>query len=87
MGMVNNISYDKYPIQKHIGERVQVCFGYDTSKTYDATVVRSDCESPYITIFKLDNGRYLLSTECMFRYLSDEINKEDLGDDCSSHSE
>ena len=87
MGIVNNVAYDKYPMQRNIGARVEVCYNYDISKKHAGVVVRSDCQEPYITIFKLDNGRYLLSTECMFRYLSDEINKEDLGDDCSSHSE
>lgn len=78
MGCVDTITYDKFPKQKddtykyemfRVGARVSVCYHYDTSKTHLGTIVRDDCEEPYETIIKLDNGRYLRGVECQFSYL------------------
>ena len=78
MGCIDTITYDKFPKQKDdtyntewakVGARVKVCYHYDTSKTHLGTIVRDDCEEPYETIIKLDNGRYLRGVECQFSYL------------------
>jgi hypothetical protein len=78
MGCVNNITFDKFPKQKDesykypqfsIGERVEVCYHFDTSKKHIGIIVRDDLEEPYETIIKLDNGRYLRGVECQFSYV------------------
>ena len=81
MGCVNNITYDKFPRQSDkdnkypeyaVGAMVKVYFHYDTSKYCMGTVVRDDIEEPYVTIIRLDDGRYILGTECQFQYVFDD---------------
>jgi hypothetical protein len=71
MGCVKTIDYDKFPKQNKegdfsVGSKVRVCFHYDTSKICMGTIVRDDLEEPCITIIRLDDGRYVLSTECQY---------------------
>jgi hypothetical protein len=67
MGVVPNISHDKFPQQgKFLNQRVQVCFNYDTSNLIGGAIVRDDTEEPGREIIKLDDGRYVLSTECQY---------------------
>jgi hypothetical protein len=67
MGIVKNIGFDEFPKQgKYLGKKVFVCFHYDTSKTVDGRIVRDDVEEPWIVIIALEDGRYILSTECMY---------------------
>lgn len=66
MGIQENIDYDRFPKQgQWVGKRCEVCFLYDSSRTIGAECVREDLESPRLTIFKLDDGRHVLATECM----------------------
>lgn len=46
------------------GKRTEVCFHYDTTYTIMGTIVRSDGESPWEDIIRLDDGRYVLTEEC-----------------------
>lgn len=65
-----NIDIDRYPKQGvHLGKKVRLCFNYNTQYTVIAECVRSDLESPYVAIFKTDDGRYILSTECKHELL------------------
>lgn len=65
MGVVSNIKIDRFPKQgPWLGKRCEVCFHYDSKHTIGATVVRDDKEDPRITIFQLDDGRFVLATEC-----------------------
>lgn len=65
MGVVENISADKWPKQgSWLGRRTRVCFHYDTSKWEWGTIVRDDAESPGVGIISLDSGRVVLMTEC-----------------------
>ena len=69
MGAVHNIHADSFPRQSgNIGSRVQVCFHYDTSRTCNGTIVRSDAEDPWRTIIRLDDGRHVLATECQYTF-------------------
>lgn len=69
MGVERNISFDKFPRQSdYVGQKTDVCFHYDTSKTIPAVIVRDDLEKPFLTIFKLGNGRYVLATECQYSF-------------------
>jgi hypothetical protein len=69
MGVVEGMSYEKYPKQGHIlGKRVKVCFDFDTEKYYEGTCIRDDSEMPGECIFKLDNGRVVRSVECQYTY-------------------
>lgn len=69
MGCHANIRHDKFPKQRSdIGyRRVVVCFHYDTEQELLATVVRDDDEEPFVMILLLDDGRYVLATECQWR--------------------
>lgn len=66
MGVRNNITMSKFPLQgSWLGKKCKVCFHYDTGSQIGATVVREDTEEPGVMILKLDDGRYVLTTECM----------------------
>lgn len=68
MGAHPNINYDKFPKQgSWLSQHVNVCFNYDTSKIWNGIIVRDDREEPFLTIIKLDNGNYIMSTECQFQ--------------------
>lgn len=78
MGCVENITYEKFPKQSEfmaVGERVEVCYHYDTSKTHKGTIVRNDSEEPFETIIQLDNGRYLRGVECQFSKIPEKTEK------------
>lgn len=69
MGTHPNISHDKFPTQSTVfpvGTKVMVCFNYDTSHTFQGTILRNDVAEPYLTIINMDDGRTVLSTECMW---------------------
>lgn len=70
MGCVKTISFDKFPAQsKIVGSRVRVVYHYNTAKTDYGTIVRDDAETPFETIIKLDNGKYVLGTECQYSFM------------------
>lgn len=65
MGNVETITARRFPKQGDwLGRRTRVCFHYDTSQQLGGRVVRDDGEAPWVTIIQLDNGRYVLATEC-----------------------
>lgn len=66
---MSSVGVDTFPDQDPdwINQRVRVCFDFDASKTVTGTVVRCDSEAPGRMIIKLDNGRYVLSTECNYQ--------------------
>ena len=67
MGVVDGVGYDIFPKQgSYKGKRVRVCFNYDTRKTVGGHCVRDDDEKPGVMIFALDDGRYVLSSECQY---------------------
>jgi hypothetical protein len=67
MGNVANIGFDRFPKQGYLkGQTVRVCFGYDTSRTIEGTVIRDDAEEPGRMIILLDDGRTVLGTECQY---------------------
>ena len=69
MGVQKGITAKTFPKQGDlVGKRVQVCFNYDTSEQIGGTVVRDDIEEPFVSIFKLDDGRHILSRECQYTY-------------------
>lgn len=68
MGCHENISAEKYPKQSyHLLERVKICFNCDTTKYFYGTVIRDDIESPFETIFLLDNQTVIKSVECQYQ--------------------
>lgn len=65
MGVHQNISYDRFPIQgRKLNKNVKVCFNYETSKLIAGKVIRDDVEEPYMTLIQLSDGRVVSSTEC-----------------------
>jgi len=68
MGNHKNITIDKFPKQDDtVGQSVKVCFHYDTEHVIGGTIVRADIEEPFQTIFRLNDGRYVLASECQFQ--------------------
>ena len=69
MRSVAGISFTEYPKQSdNVNRRVIVCYNFDPSKSHEGTIIRDDMTEPGKMIIKLDNGRVLLSTECMYHY-------------------
>lgn len=67
MRVVANITTDTFPKQGDcIGCKVKVCFHYETDYCVDGIIVRCDHEKPYRTIIHLNDGRYVLGTECQY---------------------
>jgi hypothetical protein len=68
MGVRENVGYTVFPKQSQdLGKDVNVCFLYDTNNMIRGKLVRSDIEAPFKTIIVLDDGRYILSTECQYQ--------------------
>lgn len=68
MGVVENVGFHEFPTQGvYVGEHVIVCFRYDSANTLPGVVVRDDDQEPWVTIIKLDDGRHILATECMWQ--------------------
>lgn len=66
MGVVQSIDYESFPKQGDwLGKRTKVCFKYDTSHQIGGVFVRDDSEAPGISIIRLDDGRHVLTSECM----------------------
>lgn len=67
MSVETNIGADRWPKQgAFLGRRCKVVFDYDTSRQFSGRIVRDDAESPGRLIIQLDNGRFVLSTECQY---------------------
>lgn len=67
MGAHQNIAHDRFPEQAPwLGRRVRVVFHYDTANPVMGEVVRDDADEPLRTVIRLDDGRYVLSTECQY---------------------
>lgn len=69
MGIVPNVSYDTFPAQGRLLHAVVlVSFNYEgRAREWQGVCVRDDLETPHRTIFRLDDGRYVLSSECQWR--------------------
>lgn len=66
MGVEVNIDYERFPKQgDHLNCRTRVCFNYKSRDVW-GTIVRDDLEAPHQTVIRLDDGRYILSTECQY---------------------
>jgi hypothetical protein len=67
MGVVKGVGITEFPKQgQFLNKRVEVCFNHDTSKIILGVMVRNDIENPGEDIIKLDDGRYIRSTECQY---------------------
>lgn len=72
MGVHSNIDMNKFPKQgSYLGKHVEVGFHYNVEQTIKGVVVRDDDEDPFLTIIRLDDGRYILATECQYSSLRD----------------
>lgn len=70
MGKVQNIGTQNFPKQgSYLGRRVEASFHDDIHTAIGGEIVRDDAEAPSLTIIKLDDDRYVLSTECAWRPL------------------
>jgi hypothetical protein len=56
----------KFPVQgSRLNKPVQVTL--ETSEVLTGVCVRDDMSEPYLTIIRLDDGRHVLGTECLYR--------------------
>lgn len=55
-----------------LNKEVKVIFNYDTTKVTHGRIVRDDTEEPFYTIILLNNGEYIMSTECQYQPEIDE---------------
>ena len=79
MGIVKGIDYKSFPKQgKWLYAGVNVCFKFDTSNIITGKIVRDDIEEPFITIIHLDDGRYVLATECQYQIIQLMTNIPDM---------
>ena len=68
MGCVDSIRHDRFPKQGgYLNRAVLVVFHFDTEHTFAGVIVRDDVEPPFQEIIRLDDGRYVLTTECQWR--------------------
>lgn len=71
MGAVPNIRRAQFPRQSTLqGKTVRVAFHYDTDHWQYGWLMRDDAEEPGLTILRLDDGRYVLATECQWSELT-----------------
>lgn len=67
MGVHRNIDIHKFPVQSSwVNEPVLVCFNYNTDVVVQGVIVRDDLQDPYLLIIKLDDGRFVMSSECQY---------------------
>ena len=67
MGIIENIDIESFPKQSaYVGEGVKVWFRLKADEFMYGTIVRDDLEEPHLTIIKLEDDRYVLSTECQY---------------------
>jgi len=70
MGVQANIDFNNFPKQSDlVGKITTVIFRYDTSNPLRGQIVRDDMETPWRTIILLENGRYVLGTECQYQFV------------------
>lgn len=66
MGTVATITQSAFPKQSElVGKRTKVIFHHVGPESM-GTIVRDDTEHPFRCIIKLDDGRYILSSECQY---------------------
>lgn len=66
MGSVATITASDFPKQgPFLGKRTKVIFHHGGPQLM-GTVVRDDYEHPWRTIIHIDDGRYIMSTECQY---------------------
>ncbi len=67
MTIEKKVELGEFPKQGDwLGRRVEVCPHSDNPRIFYGNIVREDAETPYKTIIQLDNGKYILSTECLY---------------------
>lgn len=66
MGSVATITADQFPRQgEMLNRRTKVIFHYGGPELM-GTIVRDDIEHPFRTIIHLDDGRFIMSSECQY---------------------
>lgn len=64
---LNRTILQSFPMQGGFnGRRVTVRFLGNTNVTFVGEIVRFDVEDPFVTLIKLDDGRHVLATECLY---------------------
>jgi hypothetical protein len=69
MGVRRDIRMGVFPPQgSALHRQVKVILDYDTPRHTTGKVVRDDVSDPWLMIIQLEDGRFVLSTECMYSY-------------------
>jgi len=73
MGNIRSISHDKFPEQgKLLNKNVNVIFHYDSRHIVKGKVIRDDIEYPFVTIIKIGNDKYILTSECQYQEIEND---------------
>lgn len=69
MSFQENISATDFSTQDEtlLNKRVVTILQFDSKKPRLGVVVRADTQSPFLTIIKLDDERYITHHECSFK--------------------
>lgn len=60
-------SYSEAQQGSYLNRRTRVAFHGQISQAIGGTIVRDDMEDPYKIVIKLDAGRFVFSTECLYQ--------------------
>lgn len=72
MGVHPNIGMVEFPKQgTYVGRKCKVAFNYEFDNVIYGVLVRDDREDPHRTIIQLDDGRYVMGTECQYSLVYD----------------
>jgi len=68
--LYENVTSSRFPQQceARLKRKVWVYFHDNLIKRIAGKLVRCDEEMPYVTIILLEDGRYVLDSECLFEY-------------------
>ncbi len=67
MGVSKTVGAERFPEQgSFLNREVVVMFDYKAATKQPAVCVRDDREDPFLAIFRLEDGRHVLATECQY---------------------
>lgn len=71
MGVQKNVGLNNFPQQgNHLNKVVEVCFNYSSDNSITGKIVRDDVQEPSVTIINLEDGRFILASECQYKLLN-----------------
>ena len=68
--LYENVTSSRFPEQceGRLNRKVFAMFHDNLMARVEGRLVRCDTEMPFVTIIRLNDGRHILDTECIFEY-------------------